>query len=279
MPSLSKSGRSVVIVGAGSGLAREIALGLADRGYIVFGTASSHEEVDYLRTASRGRVSLIVCAIDNKEAVIAWAEGVSEAIGKAGVDILILNACSLASGPLELLSLDAIRHEFEVNVFGGLTVINAFLPALRTARGRIVQIGSSMASLPLPFSGPSAASHAAMEMFAAVYRAELKPFGIDVVVISHDHMLRETSCAIATLAQISAAMTAVQRKLYSKTIGAFAGRLSSTQTDEIDPAATVALMIELAEQRPAPPRVAIGRYAEQQLRAIQELSLASETLW
>jgi NAD(P)-dependent dehydrogenase (short-subunit alcohol dehydrogenase family) len=55
---------------------------------------------------------------------------------------------------------------------------------VRKARGRIVQISTRTASLPLPFNGPSGASKAAMEVFATVYRAELKPFGIDVVVVA-----------------------------------------------------------------------------------------------
>jgi NAD(P)-dependent dehydrogenase (short-subunit alcohol dehydrogenase family) len=46
----------------------------------------------------------------------------------------------LTPGPLEVLPLDAIRREFEVNVFGALAVVNSFLPALRKARGRIVQV-------------------------------------------------------------------------------------------------------------------------------------------
>jgi len=64
----------------------------------------------------------------------------SDALGGGGLDLLINNAGILTPGPLEGLPLGAIRHEFEVNVFGALSVMNAFLPAPRKARGRIVQI-------------------------------------------------------------------------------------------------------------------------------------------
>ncbi|MGX9431549.1 MULTISPECIES: SDR family NAD(P)-dependent oxidoreductase [Bradyrhizobium] len=271
MPSLSaRSGRSVVIAGAGKGLAREIALGLATRGYIVFGTATSAEEAEELWHTSRGRVSLIVCDIKKVEAVTAWADGISDAVGNAGVDILIINTRGLASGPLELLPIDAIRHEFDVNVFACLAIINAFLPALRTAHGRIVQISSWMSSLQLPFSGPSEASHAAMEVFAAVYRAELRPFGIDVLVVSHDPMPTESSTATAALARIGRAMTAGQRKLYGRSLSAFLGNFGSAPSDELDLAADAARVVELAEQHPAPARAAIGRYTEQQISAFRE---------
>jgi len=120
--------------------------------------------------------------------VRAWAASVSDALGATGLDLLVNNAGILTPGPLEILPLDAVRHEFEVNVFGALSVMNALLPALRVARGRIVQISTWTASLPLPFNGPSGASKAAMEVFAAVYRAELKAFGIDVVVLAAGNM-------------------------------------------------------------------------------------------
>jgi NAD(P)-dependent dehydrogenase (short-subunit alcohol dehydrogenase family) len=74
------------------------------------------------------------------------------------LDLLVSNAGILTPGPLEVLSLDAIRRECQVNVFGALSVINAALPPLRKVRGRIVQISTCTASLPLPFTGPSGAS-------------------------------------------------------------------------------------------------------------------------
>ena len=169
MSSASKhSARSAAVTGAGSGLGCDIALGLAAKGYAVFGTAVSPAEVEDLKKVSGGRVSLAVCDITKEAGVKAWAAGVSSALGDRGLDILINNAGILTPGPIEVLPLDAIRHEFDVNVFGALSVINAFLPALRKARGRIVQVSTWTASMPLPFNGPSGASKAAIEVLATV---------------------------------------------------------------------------------------------------------------
>src|ERR1700692_807257 len=200
MPSTNQhSGRSAAVTGAGGGLGRDIALGLAAKGYVVFGTAMSVAEVQDLKDASAGRVSLTVCDMTKEESVKAWAAGVSDALGDSGLDILINNAGILTPGPIEVLPLDAIRREFDVNVFGALSVINSFLPALRKARGRIVQVSTWTASVPLPFNGPSGASKAAMEVFATVYRAELKRFGIDVVGAAAGQFEtgrpRETACS------------------------------------------------------------------------------------
>lgn len=269
-----RRGRSVVVTGAGEGVGRHIALALAAKGYIVFGTAMSAAEAGELKDASGGRVSLTVCDMTKAAAVEAWACGVTEALGKGGLDLLINNAGIRPQGPIETLQLDDIRRAFECNVFALIAVTNAFLPALRAARGRIVQVGSWMASLPLPFIGPSAAAHAAMEVFSAVYRAELKAFGIDVVVIALGTVSTVASTAAAGLARIGGAMTAGQRRLYGKTFSAFVRSSGGLQAEQIEPAVAAARVVELAEQRPAPGRVAVGRHAERILSTVRRSSEA-----
>jgi NAD(P)-dependent dehydrogenase (short-subunit alcohol dehydrogenase family) len=225
------SGQSAAVTGAGGGLGRDIALGLAAKGYIVFGTAVSPAEVEDLKKVSGGRVSLAVCDITKEQAVEAWAGGVSDALGNGGLDLLINNAGILTPGPLEVLPLDAIRHEFDVNVFGALSVMNAFLPALRKARGRIVQVSTWTASVPLPFNGPSGASKAAMEVFATVYRAELKRFGIDVVVAAAGNMKTGGPAkTAAALSRVADGMTPEQRDLYGQTFGTFAAASTACRT-------------------------------------------------
>jgi len=278
MPLPSKnSGRAAVVTGAGSGLGRDIALGLAAKGYIVFGTASTAAEVQDLTDASGERVSLTVCDITKEQAVRAWAASVSDALGGIGVSLLISNAGILTPGPLEIVPLDAERHEFEVNVFGALSVINAFLPALREARGRIVQISTWTASLPLPFNGPSGASKAAMEVFATVYRAELKPFGIDVVIAAAGNMRTggpaKTAAALAHMAE---RMTPQERDLYGRRFDTFVEKLNSMQGSGLASVDAAARVIEVAERNPAPRFAAVGRDAEEILRAVREQSDAEQ---
>jgi NAD(P)-dependent dehydrogenase (short-subunit alcohol dehydrogenase family) len=271
------SGRSAAVTGAGGGLGRDIALGLAAKGYVVFGTAMSPAEVQDLKDASGGRVSLAVCDITKEQAVKAWAGGVSDALSDGGLDLLINNAGILNPGPLEVLPLDAIRHEFDVNVFGALSVMNAFLPTLRKARGRIVQVSTWTASVPLPFNGPSGASKAAMEVFATVYRAELKRFGVDVVVAAAGNMKTGGPAkTAAALKRVAGGMTAEQRELYGQTFGSFAAALNGMQNSGLDSAAAARRVIELAEQVPAPSRAPVGADAEEMLRVVREKSDAEQ---
>jgi len=121
---------SAAITGAGSGLGRDIALGLAAKNYRVFGTALSPQEIDDLKNASDGEVSLSQCDITDEAAVRSWAREVV-AQTEGGLDLLISNAGVLTPGPLEVLPLSAIRREFEVNV----PVWSQSLPSASTAAG------------------------------------------------------------------------------------------------------------------------------------------------
>jgi NAD(P)-dependent dehydrogenase (short-subunit alcohol dehydrogenase family) len=264
--------RSAAVTGAGSGLGRDIALGLAAKGYRVFGTAMSDEEVADLKGASGGAVALTRCDITDEAAVSAWARDVATQTG-GELDLLISNAGILTPGPIEILPLDAIRREFEVNVFGALAVINAFLTALRTARGRIVQISTWTATVPLPFNGPSGASKAAIEVFASVYRAELKSFGIDVVVVAPGNVLTGGPAkTAANLERVAVGMTPDQRELYGDAFATFASTMNAMQSSGLESAAAAAQVIELSERVPAPSRAPVGPDAEQMLRAAREKS-------
>jgi len=268
--------RSAVVTGAGSGLGRDIALGLAAKSYRVFGTAFSSDEIADLKKASGGKVNLRQCDITNETAVKTWAAEVTTQ-NEGQIDLLISNAGILTPGPLEILSLNAIRHEFEVNVFGAIAVVNSFLPALRKARGRIVQVSTMTATLPFPFNGPSGASKAAFDALAAVYRAELKPFGVNVVLAVAGNMRTGGPAkTAAALKRVAEQMTFEQRELYGKTFDTFATTLNNMQGSGLDSVSAANRVIELSEQVPAPSRGAVGADAEEILRFVREKSDAEQ---
>ena len=267
---------SAAVTGAGSGLGRDIALGLAAKGYRVFGTARKRGEIEDVRQASGGAVNLSLCDITDEAAVKSWAAEVGGG-NERGLNILINNAGILTPGPLEILPLSAIRREFEVNVFGALAVVNAFLPALRKAHGRIVQVSTMTASLPWPFNGPSGASKAAFDAFAAVYRAELKPVGIDVVVVVGGNMRTGGPAkTAAALKRFAESMTPEQRGLYGRDFDTFAAAFNKMQSSGLDSVSAANRVIELAEQVPAPSRGAVGMDAEQVLKFVHEKSDAEQ---
>jgi NAD(P)-dependent dehydrogenase (short-subunit alcohol dehydrogenase family) len=269
-------GPTVAITGAGSGLGRELALGFSAKGYHVFGTTRSANEIAEFQnqSASGGEeITLTITDITKEEQVNNWKGLVKKVLNEDGLDLLINNAGVLTPGPMEVLSLSAVRHEFEVNVFGSLATIHAFLPLLRQAKGRIVQIGSMTGRFPLPFSGPSSASKAAMEAFADVYRTELKPFGIDFIMVQPGSLLTGGPAKTAAqLKQVSENMTVEQKNLYGKYFDQFTTALNKMQNAGLPASEAAARIIEISEQVPAPIRAPVGKDAEELLRAVREKS-------
>jgi len=265
---------TVAITGAGSGLGRELALGFSAKGYRVFGTAHSENDIAEFQNLSAGNdITLTVTDITKEEQVNNWKEQIRKLLDQDELDLLINNAGVLTPGPMEVLSLSSVRREFEVNVFGSLATIQAFLPLLRQAKGRIVQIGSMTGRFPLPFSGPSSASKAAMEAFADVYRTELKPFGVDFIMVQPGNMLTGGPAKTAAqLKQVTENMTVEQKNLYGKYFDQFAAAINKMQASGLTASEAATRVIEISEQVPARIRARVGKDAEEILREVREKS-------
>ncbi len=263
---------SVAITGAGSGLGLELAIGYAKQGYKVFGTAFSSSEIETQKNElAEFDITFTVTDITNETDIRNWSEIVTSAIGNQGLDILINNAGVLTPGPMEVLELDAIRKEFEVNVFGSIATTTAFLPLLRKAKGRILQIGSLTGPFPLPFSGPSSASKATMEAFADVYRMELKPQGIDFIMVQPGNMRTGGPAKTAAqLQEVSEVMTEEQRQLYGYHFEQFSASLNTMQGNGLHADLAASKIIEISQQIPAPIRATVGQDAEEILQMVKE---------
>ena len=87
------------------------------------------------------------------------------------------------AAPLEFLPLDQLRRQLEINLVGQLAVTQAFLPALRAARGRIVNVSSIGGRVALPLVGAYAASKFGLEAMSDSLRRELLAHGVDVIVV------------------------------------------------------------------------------------------------
>ena len=165
----------MLITGASSGIGLASAERLAASGWRVFGGVRSEEDAERLRLIGVEPVVLDV----TDAAQIAAAAGI---VGP-DLDGLVDNAGIAVAAPLELVPLDELRRQLEVNVVGQVAVLQAVLPALRRARGRVVLMGSVGGRSALPFLGPYAASKHALEAFADVLRIELGPWDIRVSIV------------------------------------------------------------------------------------------------
>jgi NAD(P)-dependent dehydrogenase (short-subunit alcohol dehydrogenase family) len=96
---------------------------------------------------------------------------------------VVNNAGYTVSGPVEALSLDDWRAQFEVNFFGHLAITRSLLPALLANRGRVVNIGSIGGRFSAPFVAPYSATKFAVHAWSDAMRVELAPHGVKVVLV------------------------------------------------------------------------------------------------
>jgi NAD(P)-dependent dehydrogenase (short-subunit alcohol dehydrogenase family) len=175
--------KSVVITGASSGIGRATALYLTQQGFRVFAGVRKPSDAEALRAASRGALVPIEIDVTDRASIAAAAQTVQTALQGQGLDGLVNNAGIATPAPVEYMSDEVMRRQFEVNVFGQVAVTQAFLPLIRRAHGRIVNIGSVGSRISMPFGGALCGSKAAFSSLSDALRLELRPDGIHVCLI------------------------------------------------------------------------------------------------
>jgi NADP-dependent 3-hydroxy acid dehydrogenase YdfG len=168
-----------VVTGATSGIGEATARRLHDRGYLVFATGRNPDALELL--ASQG-----LCArrldVTDEAAVTRLIDEI--AAGHGGVDVLVNSAGFGLASPLEQAALSDVRSVFETNVFAMLRLAQSVLPGMRERRtGTIVNIGSTGGRFTTPGAGAYHMSKYSVEALSLALGAEVKPFGVRVVLI------------------------------------------------------------------------------------------------
>jgi short-subunit dehydrogenase len=168
-----------LVTGATSGIGEATAYRLQGRGYEVFATGRNVQALDALR--SRGLQSRPLDVTD-EGAVARLVEEIHTDFGD--VDVLVNSAGFGFSSPLEQVSLSDLRSIFETNVVAMLDLSQAVLPNMRARRaGTIVNIGSTGGRFTTPGAGAYHISKYSVEALSHALRAEVRQFGIRVVLI------------------------------------------------------------------------------------------------
>jgi NAD(P)-dependent dehydrogenase (short-subunit alcohol dehydrogenase family) len=172
-----------LISGASSGIGHAATLRLAGLGWTVLaGVRDPAAGERLLAQAAGGRVLPLSLDVTEPEQIAAACALVDrEAPG--GLDGLVNNAGIGLGGPLELITPEALRRQFDVNFFAHVAVTQALLPALRRAHGRILFISSIGGRVAMGFNAPYAASKHAIEAVGDALRVELRSSGVQVALI------------------------------------------------------------------------------------------------
>ena len=174
---------AVLVTGTSTGIGEATALHLDRLGFTVFATVRTDRDGDMLSSKGSERLHPILMDVTDGGTIALAKEQVTRVVGDLGLVGLVNNAGFGFTSPLEFVPLDELRRLFEVNVFGLLAVTQSFLPLLRQAHGRIVNISSAATFFIAPFHGTYAASKWSVNALSKALRLELRPLGVQVSLI------------------------------------------------------------------------------------------------
>lgn len=176
---MESNNKVAVITGASSGIGSAAALRLLSLGYTAYGAARRLDRLEAL--ASQGVKPLALDVTDAKS----MRDGISSVLATSGrIDVLVNNAGYGSYGAIEDVSQEEAKRQFDVNVFGAMELTKLVLPHMRMqGNGRVINISSVGGRAVGPFGGWYHGTKFALEALSDSLRMELKPFGIDVVVV------------------------------------------------------------------------------------------------
>lgn len=186
--------RAALLTGCSTGIGRATAQHLAARGWTVYATARKPETLGDLERAGCRTLALDVTDEASMRTAVEHVESEHGAVG-----VLVNNAGYSQSGTIEEVDIEAVRRQFETNVFGAARMCQLVLPAMRRQGwGKIVNISSMGANFVFPGGGYYHATKMALDAISDALRFEVRGFGVDVVIIQPGLIRTEFSNAATT---------------------------------------------------------------------------------
>ena len=166
----------VLVTGASTGIGEATVIHLKTLGFDTIGAVRKDDDAE--RLDGRGIRTIRIDVTDAGQIA-----GARDELADTPLAGLVNNAGIAVAAPLEFLPVDKLRQQLEVNLIGQAAVTQAFLPALRQARGRIVNVSSIGGRVALPLVGAYNASKFGLEGLSDALRRELRPFGVEVILV------------------------------------------------------------------------------------------------
>ena len=175
--------QSALVTGSSTGIGRATALRLDAAGWRVFAGVRKEEDAGSLRAEASKRLIPVMLDVTDEDAIAATLGLLSAELGSDGLDGLVNNAGIAVPSPLETIPIEGFRRQIEVNLTGQVSVTQALLPLVRSARGRIVFVSSIGGRIAFPLTGAYHAAKFGVEAVGDVFRQELRPWGISVSIV------------------------------------------------------------------------------------------------
>ena len=181
--------RPVVITGVSSGIGKESAIYLLNKGIPVYGSVRKEKDADDLKASFPDLFTPLIFDVRDTEAINKAVNLVESKVQSTGLAGLVNNAGIAVSGPMQHVKHEFMQKQMDVNVHGLLQVTQLFLPLLGASKastyqpGRLVNISSVSGRMTRMMMGPYSASKYAVEAISDAFRRELKIYGIRVSII------------------------------------------------------------------------------------------------
>ena len=258
-------GKAAVVTGCSSGIGRQCALALAGRGFLVFATVRKDEDAENLRRLGLDNI-VPICPLDlSKPEQIAGAAAAIEAeLGRRGVGglfALVNNAGSGGPAPIELIDPGKFKIEIEARILGSTLLIQALLPAIRRAGGRIVWI-MTPGLMPTPYVASIHACDFAVNGLARTLDIELKPWGIRNVMIRCGGI--RTPAGMRTTSDVDALLREAppdRAALYEAALRKWSGEMAKFDRKRTDPVRVAEVVVKALSARRPRRRYAVGHMA------------------
>ncbi|MFE5813313.1 SDR family NAD(P)-dependent oxidoreductase [Streptomyces sp. NPDC056479] len=258
-----------LITGATSGFGRLVAeRALATGSHVIAVGRRGDRLAELADRAPHGQITTLALDVTAPDA----EEVLAAAVQSAGrLDVLINNAGYGLFGSVEQIGADEARAIFDTNVLANLAVLRATLPALRAARGRIVQLSSLIGQFAWPSSGLYAASKGAVELISEALAHELAPTGAKVTIIEPGTFATEFATSLRVVAPDD---------VYMPTVGKFLTDFSELPPEAFgDPEAVANAIMDVTTMEEPPLRLAVGDDAVEGIRASLRSRLAELESW
>jgi NAD(P)-dependent dehydrogenase (short-subunit alcohol dehydrogenase family) len=175
--------RNILITGCSSGIGAALACELHRKGQRVFATARRPDTLQPLQNLG---IETLALDVNDEQSIATAMAAVTDAAGS--LDMLINNAGFSQVGAVLDLTREDLRGQYETNVIAPVAVTRAAMPLLRAAvekqgTATLVNVGSIVGLFTTPYAAAYCSSKAAIHSLSDALRMELKPFGIDVVMI------------------------------------------------------------------------------------------------
>ena len=255
------------ITGASRGFGRVWAEAALKRGDKVVATARHPGALHELAEAYGDAVLVLRLDVADRDAVF---EAVAQAHGRfKRLDVVLCNAGYGYMGAIEELEHEQVRANFETNVFGTLSVVQAALPILRAqGSGHVLTVSSIGGVVGFPTGGSYTASKFVIEAMSEALAGEVAPFGIKVTILEPGHFSTEFRAGVKSPPAIAAYDPVRQ-----------AVRSSFKPGDFGDPAATAAAILEAVDAKEPPLRLVLGSTTIAKFRAVYASRLANWDKW